>query len=484
MSLKILVADDSLTIQKVVGITLANSDYELVQALTEQELFQKINSDQFALVLLDFNLSDDKDGYQLAKELKKAQPSTPIMVMLGTFDSVDDNQLKESGISDKVVKPFESHKFIQLCENLIESGPEEEFEISSSDVTETELEAPSVEATEEEVEEFNPGDDWVLESPDVEEKVEEETELMPEENFIEAESDVNQLQAEVEGWGMSVPGVIGGGEVAESSMPPVMTEDSPIEQEQEEIVLGGGSIDDIEEAEEVSAMPSDDDLAMPSDDDLAFPDLSTSMTENTEEKEPSSQLVSIDDLAPNDDDGEEDLDATNPQMPAPEIEKNLELEQELSDDLSPDDFWAADEEDTSGDEDETSLQEAGTGEIDLESITGEEVDQAVESISMATEGESQIEHEIVLEEEPHSTPVYEEEVQTQNLVETSAPAAVAIDEDLIVAKVKEAMEPMLEELVKRFAQESLEKVAWDIMPDLAENLIREEIQKISTSSQE
>ena len=39
---RILVADDSLTIQKVVGITLSDTEFELFQALTAKELFNSL----------------------------------------------------------------------------------------------------------------------------------------------------------------------------------------------------------------------------------------------------------------------------------------------------------------------------------------------------------------------------------------------------------------------------------------------------------
>jgi len=42
---------------------------------------------------------------------------------------------------------------------------------------------------------------------------------------------------------------------------------------------------------------------------------------------------------------------------------------------------------------------------------------------------------------------------------------------------------MIEEMVKEFCRQSAEKVAWEVIPDLAENLIRKEIKEISDSVQ-
>ena len=41
--------------------------------------------------------------------------------------------------------------------------------------------------------------------------------------------------------------------------------------------------------------------------------------------------------------------------------------------------------------------------------------------------------------------------------------------------------PQLEEMIKEFCRQSAEKVAWEVIPDLAENLIRKEIKEISDS---
>ena len=40
---------------------------------------------------------------------------------------------------------------------------------------------------------------------------------------------------------------------------------------------------------------------------------------------------------------------------------------------------------------------------------------------------------------------------------------------------------MIEELVKEYCKQSAEKIAWEVIPDLAENLIRKELKEISKS---
>ena len=82
MAKKILVADDSSTIQKVVSITLSEEPFEIFECFDEKELFELIEEDEFDLILLDVNLSESKNGYILTKEILNKCPETKIMLFL------------------------------------------------------------------------------------------------------------------------------------------------------------------------------------------------------------------------------------------------------------------------------------------------------------------------------------------------------------------------------------------------------------------
>ena len=69
MKSKVLVADDSPTIQKVIDITLANEPCELDQALSVEQLFEQLDANHYNLVLLDFCLSEEMNGFDLAQKM-------------------------------------------------------------------------------------------------------------------------------------------------------------------------------------------------------------------------------------------------------------------------------------------------------------------------------------------------------------------------------------------------------------------------------
>ena len=98
MKPKIIIADDSQTIQKVVKIYISKLeedpnfkfDLELIECIDESNLPSLVEEHEPSLILLDFNLSENKTGYDLSKELKNIHPSK-ILMMYGTFDTVDES---------------------------------------------------------------------------------------------------------------------------------------------------------------------------------------------------------------------------------------------------------------------------------------------------------------------------------------------------------------------------------------------------------
>jgi hypothetical protein len=65
---------------------------------------------------------------------------------------------------------------------------------------------------------------------------------------------------------------------------------------------------------------------------------------------------------------------------------------------------------------------------------------------------------------------------------TTTPApSPAINYEQLKNELIESLKPMLIDLVKEFSKESVERVAWEVIPDLAENLIKLELSKLADS---
>jgi CheY-like chemotaxis protein len=120
MSARILVADDSVTIQKVVELTFSKEDFTLIQARSGEEALRKAKETRPDLILLDL-VMPDKNGYDVCIALR-ADPmlrTVPIILLAGTFESFDQQRGTQAGANDFVTKPFESQVLIGKVKQLL-----------------------------------------------------------------------------------------------------------------------------------------------------------------------------------------------------------------------------------------------------------------------------------------------------------------------------------------------------------------------------
>jgi CheY-like chemotaxis protein len=121
MEKKILVADDSLTIQKVVELTFVDSDYRLTCVTNGRLALEKVRQDPPDVVLADV-VMPEKNGYEVCEEIKKnpATASIPVILLAGTFEPFDRERAKRLGCDAIVSKPFDSRELFRKVEELVE----------------------------------------------------------------------------------------------------------------------------------------------------------------------------------------------------------------------------------------------------------------------------------------------------------------------------------------------------------------------------
>jgi len=90
MEKKILVADDSLTIQKVVELTFTDSDYHLTCVSNGALALESVRKDPPDLILADV-VMPEKNGYEICEEVKRnpATAEIPVVLLAGTFEPFD-----------------------------------------------------------------------------------------------------------------------------------------------------------------------------------------------------------------------------------------------------------------------------------------------------------------------------------------------------------------------------------------------------------
>ena len=123
MSIKILLADDSITIQKVVGIIFGGDEYSLTVVDNGKAAVEKARELNPDVLLIDA-LMPGMSGYEVC-EAVRATPSIstkPILLLTGSFEPFDEAKAKNCGADDFLAKPFESQQIVAKVRALIELG--------------------------------------------------------------------------------------------------------------------------------------------------------------------------------------------------------------------------------------------------------------------------------------------------------------------------------------------------------------------------
>lgn len=124
MGARILVADDSVTIQKVVELTLIRENVELVQARSGDEAMQKAREVKPDLMLIDHSMPGNA-GLELCGAIRQDPQlkDVPIILMAGVSGNVDEAAARQAGATDVVSKPFESQVLIGKVKELLLGAP-------------------------------------------------------------------------------------------------------------------------------------------------------------------------------------------------------------------------------------------------------------------------------------------------------------------------------------------------------------------------
>jgi CheY-like chemotaxis protein len=144
MSRTILLADDSLTIQKVVELTFADTDYEVIAVSSGDDLLRQLPECRPDLVICDV-IMPGTDGYDVCQEIKLSADflHVPVILLTGTFEPFDRDRALAVGCSEIITKPFEARKLVEAVDRLYSAAGV----ASPSDQPTAEEGAPDVEVT-------------------------------------------------------------------------------------------------------------------------------------------------------------------------------------------------------------------------------------------------------------------------------------------------------------------------------------------------
>lgn len=120
MAQRILLADDSLTIQKVVELTFSEKNYELLTVGTGDKALQAFKDFRPDLVMADV-VMPGLTGYEVCEAVKNSSGGEhiPVILLTGTFEPFDRARAERVGCDSIVTKPFDSHALASLVADLL-----------------------------------------------------------------------------------------------------------------------------------------------------------------------------------------------------------------------------------------------------------------------------------------------------------------------------------------------------------------------------
>jgi len=120
---KLLLADDSVTIQRVVELTFSGEDVQVVTVGDGEQAIARIPIELPDIVLADIGMPK-RSGYDVSAFVKGRSDLShiPVLLLAGAFEPVDETRAKQVHSDGVLVKPFEPQQVISRVKDLIESS--------------------------------------------------------------------------------------------------------------------------------------------------------------------------------------------------------------------------------------------------------------------------------------------------------------------------------------------------------------------------
>ena len=116
----LLLADDSVTIRRVIELTFADENMRVVSVSNGREALARIESAPPDIILADAGMPE-VSGYDIAAFVKSrpALRHIPVVLLAGAFEPLDEARARKSGSDGVLVKPFEPQMVVARVRELL-----------------------------------------------------------------------------------------------------------------------------------------------------------------------------------------------------------------------------------------------------------------------------------------------------------------------------------------------------------------------------
>ena len=125
MGYKILLADDSVTVQKIITLTFSDEGVDVLTVNNGDEAISRLQYLRPALVMADVSIPG-KNGYEICEYVKNHpdMKDTPVVLLVPAFEPFDEERARHIGADQHLTKPFQSIRtLITTVKTLLEGRP-------------------------------------------------------------------------------------------------------------------------------------------------------------------------------------------------------------------------------------------------------------------------------------------------------------------------------------------------------------------------
>jgi DNA-binding response OmpR family regulator len=119
MTIRILLADDSVTMQKIVGLAFGDEDVEIAAVSSGEAALESVRTFRPDIVLADVFMPGCS-GYEVCAHIKENSEHTPVILLVGTFEPFDEIEASRVKSDGYITKPFDTSELIHMVHSLVE----------------------------------------------------------------------------------------------------------------------------------------------------------------------------------------------------------------------------------------------------------------------------------------------------------------------------------------------------------------------------
>ena len=120
MAKTIMTVDDSTSVRQMVGFTLKEAGYEVIEACDGKDALTKIDGVNINMVVTDLNMPN-MDGIELIRNLRANPKLKFVPIIMLTTESQNEKKMegKTAGATGWIVKPFKPEQLISVVKKVI-----------------------------------------------------------------------------------------------------------------------------------------------------------------------------------------------------------------------------------------------------------------------------------------------------------------------------------------------------------------------------